>query len=162
VLFDGADASKGEYRNFSNDSQHPIEVDGEQYPTVEHYFQAMKAKEFNDEEIYKKIVSSKTPKVAKASGDKVKNFITEVWDSKREAIMEKGVRAKFVQHPELRKELLETGDKIIGKADPRNTFWGIGTGMSSEKAKFPSKWRGQNKLGKLLMEIRESLRGQSS
>ena len=162
VLFDGADASKGEFRNFSNDSQHPIEVDGEQYPTVEHYFQAMKAKEFKDEEVYKKIVATKTPKAAKAAGKKVKNFITEFWDSRREQIMEKGVRAKFVQHPELRKELLETGDKIIGKADPRNTFWGIGTGMSSEKAKSPSKWRGQNKLGKLLMEIRESLRNQSS
>jgi ribA/ribD-fused uncharacterized protein len=162
VLFDGADASKGPFRNFSNDSQHPIEVDGEQYPTVEHYFQAMKAKEFNDEEVYKKIVSSKTPKAAKAAGKNVKNFVTEIWDSRREQVMEKGVRAKFVQHPELRKELLETGDKIIGKADARNTFWGIGTGMSSEKAKSPSKWRGQNKLGKLLMEIRESLRVQGS
>jgi ribA/ribD-fused uncharacterized protein len=162
VLFDGADANKGEYRNFSNDSQHPIEVDGQQYPTVEHYFQAMKAKEFNDEEIYKKIISTKTPKAVKATGKKVKNFITEIWESKREEIMEKGVRAKFVQHPELRKQLLETGDKIIGKADPRNTFWGIGTGIASEKSNSPSKWRGQNKLGKLLMEIRENLKNQSS
>jgi ribA/ribD-fused uncharacterized protein len=161
ILFDGADASKGEYRNFSNDSEHPIEIEGQKYPTVEHYFQAMKAKEFGDEEVYKKIISTKTPKAAKAAGKKVKNFVTEVWDAKREAIMETGVRAKFVQHPELRKELLETGDKIIGKADARNTFWGIGTGMSSDKAKHPSKWRGQNKLGKMLMEIRESLKGQS-
>jgi ribA/ribD-fused uncharacterized protein len=161
VLFDGADASKGEYRNFSNDSEHPIEVDGEKFPTVEHYFQAMKAKEFDDQEIYKKIVSSKTPKAAKAAGKKVKNFVTEVWDAKREAVMEKGVKAKFVQHPELRKQLLETKDKIIGKADARNTFWGIGTGMSSDKAKVPSKWRGQNKLGKLLMEIRQTLKDQA-
>lgn len=161
VLFDGADASKGEYRNFSNDSEHPIEIDGEKFPTVEHYFQAMKAKEFDDQEVYKKITSSKTPKAAKAAGKKVKNFATEVWDAKREAVMEKGVKAKFVQHPELRKELLETKDKIIGKADARNTFWGIGTGMSSDKAKHPTKWRGQNKLGKLLMEVRESLKGQS-
>jgi len=162
VLFDGADASKGEFRNFSNDSQHPVDIDGQQYPTVEHYFQAMKAKEFNDDEMYTKIVSTKTPKAAKAAGKKVKNFITEVWESKREAVMEQGVRAKFVQHPEVRKELLETGDTIIGKADARNTFWGIGTGMSSEKSKSPSKWRGQNKLGKLLMEIRESLKNQGS
>jgi ribA/ribD-fused uncharacterized protein len=161
ILFDGADASKGPHRNFSNDSEHPIEIDGEKFPTVEHYFQAMKAKEFDDQEVYKKIVSSKTPKAAKAAGKKVKNFATEVWDSKREAVMEKGVRAKFVQHPELRKELLETGDKIIGKADARNTFWGIGTGMSSEKAKVPSKWRGQNKLGKLLMELRQTLKDQT-
>lgn len=162
VLFDGADASKGIYRNFSNDSEHPVEIDGQKYNTVEHYFQAMKAKEFGDDEVYKKIISSKTSKAAKAAGKKVKNFVTEVWDAKREAVMEKGVKAKFVQHPELRKELLETKDKIIGKADARNTFWGIGTGMSSEKAKYPAKWRGQNKLGKLLMEVRETLKGQST
>ena len=121
----------------------------------------MKAKEFDDQEVYKKITSSKTPKAAKAAGKKVKNFVTEVWDAKREAVMEKGVKAKFVQHPELRKELLETKDRIIGKADARNTFWGIGTGMSSDKAKHPSKWREQNKLGKMLMALRESLKGQS-
>lgn len=76
--------------------------------------------------------------------------------------MEKGVRAKFTQHPELRKKLLETGDKIIGKADGRNTFWGIGSSMVSDKSKVPSKWRGQNKLGKILMELRDVLKDESN
>lgn len=154
ILFFGADESKGQYRNLSNDSAHPIDIDGEKFPTVEHYFQAMKAKEFKDDEIYNKIVKSKTPKAAKALGMKVKNFITEVWDDKRDQIMSKGIHSKFSQHPELRHELLETGDKIIGEANPRDTYWGIGTSMDSDKAKVPSKWRGQNKLGKMLMELR--------
>jgi predicted NAD-dependent protein-ADP-ribosyltransferase YbiA (DUF1768 family) len=64
------------------------------------------------------------------------------------------VRAKFVQHPELRKELENTGDKVIGFADARDTYWGIGTSMDSEKSKSPSKWRGLNKLGKFLGELR--------
>ena len=158
ILFDGADESKGEYRYMSNDAEYPIEVDGKKYPTVEHYYQAMKAETFDDKEIFDKILVTKTPKAAKAQGKHVKNFIKEVWDSKREGIMEKGVRAKFTQHPELRKKLIETGDKQIGKADGRNTFWGIGSSMVSEKSKTPSKWRGQNKLGKILMELRDVLR----
>jgi ribA/ribD-fused uncharacterized protein len=161
VLFFGSDESKGEFRTFSNMSNHPIDIEGVKYPTVEHYFQAMKAKEFNDEEMYNKIVKTKTAKAVKAVGKKVKNFVQEVWDSKREAVMEKAIRAKFVQHPELRKQLLETGDKIIGFADPRNTFWGIGTGMESEKSKKPSKWRGQNKIGKILMALRTTLKDES-
>lgn len=161
VLFHGADESKGEYRTFSNMSQHPIEVEGVQYPTVEHYFQGMKAKEFGDKEMEEKIVKAKTPKAVKAMGKKVKNFIKEVWDAKRDEVMRTGVRAKFIQHPELRKQLLETGDRPIGEADARNLYWGIGTAVTSEKSKFPEKWRGQNKMGKLLMELREEFKSQS-
>ena len=154
ILFFGADESKGPHRNLSNDSAHPIDMDGEKFPTVEHYFQAMKAKEFKDDEIYNKIVKSKTPKAAKALGVKVKNFITEVWDDKRDEIMSRAIHAKFTQHPELRKELLDTGDKVIGEANPRDTYWGIGTSTDSDKAKSPSKWRGKNRLGQILMELR--------
>lgn len=161
ILFHGSDESKGEYRNFSNGSQHPIDMDGEKFATVEHYFQAMKAKEFKDDEVYAKILKSKTPKAAKAAGKKVKNFVQEVWDAKRDEIMEKAVRAKFVQHPELRKELMATDDKLIGEADPRNTYWGIGTSMDLEKAKSPSKWRGQNKLGKILMKLRNTFNSEA-
>lgn len=162
VLFHGADESKGEYRNFSNSSQHPIDMDGEKFNTVEHYFQAMKAKEFKDDEIYNKIIKAKTPKAAKALGKKVKNFVTEIWDAKRDEVMEKAMRAKFVQHPELRKELMATGDKLIGEANPRDTYWGIGTGIESEKSKSPSKWRGQNKLGKILMALRNTFNSEAS
>ena len=162
ILFYGADESKGSYRNFSNMSQHPIDMDGEKFPTVEHYFQAMKAKEFKDDEIYNKIVIAKTPKAAKALGKKVKNFVTELWEAKRDEVMERAMRAKFVQHPELRKELMATGDKIIGEANPRDTYWGIGTGIESEKSKSPSKWRGQNKLGKILMALRNTFASESS
>lgn len=160
VLFHGADESKGEFRNFSNMSQHTIEVDGVQYPSVEHYFQAMKAKEFKDDEMFDKIVKAKTGKAVKAMGKKIKNFVKEVWDAKRDEVMRLGVRSKFIQHPELRKQLLETGDRQIGEADARNLYWGIGTAETSEKSKHPEKWRGQNKMGKLLMELRQEFRSQ--
>ena len=163
VLFHGADASKGEYRNFSNMSEHKIEIEGVEYQTVEHYFQAAKAKEFEkDDELYEKILKAKTPKAVKALGKHVKNFDKETWDSKKDDIMKQGIRTKFVQHPELRKQLLETGDKQIGYADPRNTYWGIGTSQTSEKSKFSSKWRGQNRIGKILMDLRTEFMDDSS
>jgi ribA/ribD-fused uncharacterized protein len=155
ILFFGSDESKGDYRHFSNMSEHKITIDDVEYKTVEHYFQAMKAREFEDTEMYQKILKIKTPKAAKAIGQKIANFKPEVWDKRKDELMEKGVRTKFVQHPTLRKQLLETGDKTIGEANPRDTYWGIGTSMNLEKAKIPSKWRGKNMMGKLLMKLRE-------
>ena len=162
VLFFGADESKGEFRAFSNMSNHPIDVDGEKFASVEHYFQAMKAKEFDDKEMYEKIIKTKTGKAVKAVGKKISNFKEELWDSKKDQVMEKAVRAKFTQHPELRRQLLETGDRQIGEADPRNLYWGIGTSMASEKSRHPAKWRGLNKMGKLLMKLRDQFKTESS
>ena len=161
VLFLGAGEDHGEHRAFSNDAEYPIEIEGSTYPTVEHYYQAMKAREFGDSESEKRILEARTPKAAKAIGRKVTNFMKESWDEKRREIMLRAVKAKFVQHPELQKQLLDTGKRPIGKADPRNTFWGIGTGVASEKSTNPTKWRGQNQLGKMLMSFREDFMSQA-
>ena len=158
ILFSSSEEAANEYRDFSNASPHAVTVDGTQYPTVEHYYQAMKATEFGDADMLKKIIKTKTAKAVKSAGKKVQNFNQEVWDAKKQEFMRIGVRAKFVQHPAIQTKLLETGDKLIGFADARDTFWAIGTSMSTEKAKMPSKWRGENRLGKLLMNLRDEFR----
>jgi ribA/ribD-fused uncharacterized protein len=153
VLFCQPGEDKGEFRTFSNQAEYPIQINDVRYPTVEHYFQSMKAKEFGDDEIFKKMVETPSGKAVKALGKKVKNFIKEVWDAKRLEIMMRGVKAKFVQHPELQKQLLDTEDKQIGEADARDSFWGIGTSENTEVSKDSTKWKGQNRLGKILMAL---------
>ena len=156
VLFHGADESKGEFRNFSNLSLHKITIDGKDYPSVEHYYQAKKAEKFDESEV-EKIMKAKTTKAVKAIGKKIKNFNQEEWDKVKYGIMQEGIKSKFVQYPELRKQLQETGDRKIGYADARNIFWGIGSSESVEKSKHPEKWRGKNMIGHILMELREEL-----
>ena len=155
VLFGVADATGGEYRDFSNMSDHSVEIDGVKYTSVEHYFQAMKATEFKDDETLKKILKTKTAKAVKALGNKVKDFNEDTWKLRRDDVMKKAVRAKFVQHPELRKRLVETDEKQIGFADARDNYWSIGTSMVQEKARLPAKWKGENHLGKILMALRK-------
>ena len=155
VLFGVADATGGEYRDFSNMSDHSVEIDGVKYISVEHYFQAMKATEFKDDETLKKILKTKTGKAVKALGNKVKDYNEDTWKLRRDDVMKKAVRAKFVQHPELRKRLVETGEKQIGFADARDNYWSIGTSMVQEKARLPAKWKGENHLGKILMALRK-------
>ena len=154
VLFSGADESKGDYRNFSNMSDHKVIINGKEYPSVEHFYHAKKSDLFKDEAALEKIMKAKTPKAVKALGKKVANFKQDEWDAAKESIMKEGVSAKFAQHPELQKQLQETGDRKIGYADARDSFWGIGTSMGTEKAKHPEKWAGKNKLGVILMELR--------
>ena len=156
VLFSTGDETGGQYSSFSNSSNHPVAIDGVTYPTITHYLIAMKAREIKNDDMYTKIMGTATPKAVKALEKKIA-LSDEVWDAKKDEVMTKAVRAKFTQYPELRSKLLETGDKPIGNADAREMYWGIGTSMDTDKARIPSKWRGQNKLGHILMDLRKSL-----
>ena len=74
--------------------------------------------------------------------------------------MKQIVRAKFTQNLDLRKKLVDSGDKILANADSRDKFWGVGTSANTAIAKDPAKWKGENKLGKMLMELRTELRAE--
>jgi ribA/ribD-fused uncharacterized protein len=156
VLFSTGDETGGQYSSFSNSSNHAVDIDGVRYPTLTHFLVAMKAREVKNDEMYTKIMGTATPKAVKALEKKIA-ISEEAWDAKKDEIMTKAVRAKFTQYPELRSKLLETGDRPIGNADARETYWGIGTSMDTDKARVPSKWRGQNKLGNILMDLRKTL-----
>ena len=158
VFFFSGNPLLNEFREFSNMHDAPFQVDGVTYPTVEHYFQWMKAKTFGDVEMETKIMKTKSAKSVKTYGKKVKDFKDEEWAGKKDEIMKTAVRAKFIQHPDLRTKLLDTNDRIIGEADPRDKYWGIGTSAGTSKAMKPEQWPGKNVLGKILMEVRSSLR----
>lgn len=136
----------------------PIQVEGITFPTVEHYFQWSKAKQFGDADAQAKILKTPSAKSVKAYGKKVKNFDQDVWTEASERVMRTGLKAKFMQHPELLKKLRETGTRPLAEADPRSKFWGIGTSADTSKANDPAKWPGKNVMGKLLSEIRTELK----
>jgi hypothetical protein len=72
------------------------------------------------------------------------------WSTVRVDIMRQILRAKVEQHEYVRRKLLETGDRELVENSWRDSFWGWGPNRD-----------GQNMLGKLWMEIRAELRGQS-
>lgn len=154
ALFFMGNDSLTEFRGFENGYDAKIVVDGVTFPTVEHYYQWSKAKMFGDADAEKKILKTASPKSVKTYGKKVKNFEEEKWNEKKDEIMRTALRAKFTQHPELRDLLVSTKDRPLGEADPRDKYWGIGTGADTSKAKDPSKWPGKNVLGKLLTDLR--------
>jgi ribA/ribD-fused uncharacterized protein len=152
VYFFTGNPALNDNRFLSNMYEAPIQIDGVTFPTVEHYFQWSKAKQFGDAAMQAKILKSESPKSAKAYGKKVKPFDPEVWGGMAVNVMKTAVKAKFMQHPELLDKLRKTGTKLLAEADPRGKFWGIGTSADTSKAKDSSRWPGKNMMGKILME----------
>ena len=64
---------------------------------------------------------------------------------------------KFEQNERLKKALIATFPRILVEAAPRDRLWGIGMGSSNIKAYSRLTWRGQNKLGYLLTNIRNEI-----
>lgn len=142
----------------SNFYPSPIIIDNTTYNTVEQYFMAMKALHFNDKEMYELIIKSKTPQDAKQLGRKVKNFDADEWSEVSRDYMYKGNYAKYSQHPNLKVELLITGDAELAEASPYDKIWGIGLSSNDLRAYDKQKWLGTNWLGEILMKVRKELR----
>lgn len=131
-----------EYEFLSNFYPSPIyDNAGKEYPTVEHYFQAMKTFNLQKREL---IRLAESPGKAKRIGRLVQ--LREDWEDRKLDIMEKALIQKF-QIPQLREKLLATGkEELIESNFWNDTYWGV------------CKGEGENHLGKLLMSIREKIR----
>lgn len=109
--------------------------------TTEHLFQAAKA--VNKAEAMD-ILAAPTPGQVKRRGRYC--TLRPGWDEQRDEIMLTLVRMKF-KAPELRDKLLATGDaELIEGNTWGDQYWGVCQGV------------GENKLGKILMQVREELR----
>ncbi len=137
-------STRSEYGSFSNFSRHGFELDGEYWPTTEHYFQAQK---FPKTEHCDQIRQAKTPKDAANMGRERSRPLRQDWEQVKDDIMRKAVLHKFETHADIREILLATGEEQIVENAPGDYYWGCGKDGS-----------GKNMLGKILMEVREILR----
>ena len=137
-------STTGDYGCFSNFSRHTVFLKGKRWPTSEHYFQAQKfAGEPDEEEIRK----AAKPSQAASMGRDRKRPLRRDWESVKEQVMLDALRAKFTQHEELKATLLGTGDAVLVEHTANDSYWGDGGDGS-----------GKNRLGHLLMKVREELR----
>lgn len=134
----------GQYSWLSNFYPVAVVYDGVEYMTVEHAYQAAKTLDKVERQIIQK---AKTPAEAKNLGKYV--TVRKDWFSIRVYVMKGLLEQKFAV-PVLRDRLMATGSDIIIEGNYWNdTFWGVCNG------------KGKNVLGKLIMEIRDSIRNES-
>lgn len=121
-----------------------------EFPTVEHWFQAHKAREW---ESFAYILSAPTPGEAKRRGRRINP--RDDWDQMREDVMRYGLRMKFEQNPDLAQKLMATRDEDLQEGNSwGDMYWG--------RIRRPEDqvWMGANRLGELLMELRDELAGE--
>ena len=133
------------YYEFTNFYYAPITVDGKRWRTSEHYFQAQKFVGTPYLEKVRKAFSAR--EAFQLSRDpKVSRWCRTDWENVKEDVMRKALYCKFTQHPDLRRKLLETADKELIEHTSNDSYWGDGGDGS-----------GLNRLGMLLMKVREEL-----
>jgi len=131
---------RDEYRFLSNFYPAKVKLDDLVFETVENAYQAAKCRDRDERFLFQHI----TPGHAKRLGREIR--LRSDWFDVRVDIMRTLIRAKF-QHRDLQLALLDTGDqKLIEGNTWGDTFWGFYNG------------EGRNTLGKILMEVRQSLR----
>ncbi len=121
-----------------------FELEGKSWPSVEHYFQAMK---FAEGEYQESIRAAVTGKKAQKLGRTRFKKIRKDWSQIRETIMTRGVYTKCRTHDDLAVQLLATGDNTLVDNSQYDYFWGCGRDR-----------RGNNAYGKVLMNVRDKLR----
>ena len=128
-----------------------------QFTTAEQYMMYHKALLFDDTEIANQILATNNPKEQKALGRKVKGFDVTVWDQKKLAIVTQGNYLKFSQNKKFKEQLLSTGLKIFVEGSPYDSVWGVCLKYSDPLILDEKNWKGQNLLGKALMDVRAKL-----
>ncbi len=135
------------YDPLSNWSAHAVELWGQTFPTVEHAFQWRKFADI-EPDIASAIVRAPSPwaatQVNRTMGE---GKLPHGWHQKRTEVMEELLRAKALQHEDVRSCLVKTGGRKIIENHPADNFWGCGPNGD-----------GQNMMGVLWMKIREELK----
>lgn len=135
----------GTFNWLSNFYYTPVTLDGVLYPSVEHAYQAAKTLDLDAREKIRCLVA---PAAAKSDGRKL--LLREGWDEMKLNIMLDLLRQKFT-HPGLRAKLVATGTRQLIEGNFwGDTFWGV-----------DSRVGGENHLGRLLMQVRGEIRGES-
>lgn len=132
-------------------------VDGISFISMEQYFMYKKALLFGDLEMGFEILQTVDSSVIKQLGREIRGFDNTVWDAQKENIIYEGLYAKFSQNEDLKNLLLSTKNTLLAECAVKDRIWGIGLSMKDPNRLNPSKWRGQNLLGKLLMKVRENI-----
>lgn len=134
----------GDYRWLSNFHECDIHFEGLIFPSTENAYVYAKIPQNRITELQETVNTLLTcsPSDSKKIGKSIP--IRDDWDRIKYDVMSSVVFDKYYRHMDLRKQLLMTGDRLLEETNHwGDTFWGVCDG------------KGQNKLGKIHMRIRE-------
>lgn len=140
------DKFEGQYWFLSNFFTVEITYKGKVYPSSEHIYQAFKTLDAEEQETVR---LASTAGKSKRLGKTV--TLRSDWDEIKDELMEDILFHKFRQGAGLASQLIATGDaELIEGNSWGDEYWGVCNGI------------GWNKLGKMLMKLRDQLKNVTS
>lgn len=132
---------RGEYAFLSNFHPTKVTIDKLTYDNAEAALQAQRAGSDDQRKLFTHVLPSEAQRLGRRLTPRAD------WDQVKDEIMRKVLQAKFADS-DLKTKLLATGDaKLICHDDE---YWGVRNG------------KGENKLGRMLEDIRTELKGATS
>ena len=104
----------------------------------------------DDPEYMEAIRQTDTAASSKKMGGSRSHKLREDWEEAKIGVMEEALLLKFTQHEDLKAKLFATGTAVLIEDAPCDKYWGDGGDGT-----------GVNKLGQLLVKLRESLKEQA-
>lgn len=148
-----------EYGCFSNWYRAEFEYAGKRYISVEQYMMYQKMMQFKAYDIAEKKLQETDQGTIKYLGrSNLDNFNSVLWDKTKYAIVKRGIRAKFLQNPDMAEILLNTQHSVLAECSQNDDHWGIGVDIHDEHRLDTEYWDDKNLIGRILMEIRQELR----
>ena len=130
-------------------------IDDVEYTSMEQYMMYQKAIRFQDISIAEEILATQDVARIKELGRSVSGYNDNIWSGIRQIVVYEGLKAKFAQNDNLRRQLVETQGAILAECAVKDCIWGIGLSMHDPKRLNPEQWRGKNLLGYTLMMVRD-------
>ncbi|MBR1704527.1 MAG: NADAR family protein [Clostridia bacterium] len=150
-----------EYGFLSNLYPSTFQYEDYRFDNAEQYLTFMKAHICGDEAAEEEVMQADEPRRIRRMRrrmDQEKEVYQRLWPEIRQEVARWGVRQKFLQNQELYRQLEDTHYALLAEASDANDVWAIGLPMEEYKKYKPGNWKGQNLMGKVLMDVRRELR----
>ena len=143
-----------ENSHLSNFYPAKLKVNGVEYISAEQAYNHTKASRCGQRQIADAILRSTDPRKIKQLGATIQ--IIPPWDQEKDQQMKEIVLRKYQQNEDIRDKLLNTNHLPLVETTA-DKYWGAGAGLTSKEI-HNGTWKGQNRLGKILQEVRNRLR----
>ena len=142
----------GELSPYSNFHPSPFVIEGQRFPTAEHWIQYNKAMFFGDSFVANAILHCESPYQAKKLSYQVNGVDKQQWIDNGFDKCYTGVREKFKQNLHLHNMLKTTSPKTLAEASIDRT-WGIGIGLRDSDTLKQDHWHTPGWLSNMLQRI---------
>ncbi|OBZ70317.1 Swarming motility protein YbiA [Grifola frondosa] len=129
-------------------SPHSVHYQRKTYPTALHLLEALKFLE-HQPDLAERIRTCATPEQASEMAEAFRQHVRPDWEQVFLHMIDEALYWKFMQHPYLRRLLMDTGQVDLVFSDSDDSFWGDGP-----------LGQGANHLGNALMRVRQRLRAE--